>query len=49
MEAGAHQRYGGGRRHDELEKGDGAVGIGKNFHAPEIEQKIDDHQHGGNR
>ncbi len=48
MKAGAHQRHGGGRGHDQLEESDGAVGIGKDFHAPEIEQEIDHHQRSGN-
>ena len=47
MEPRAHQGDGGGRRHDELEKGNGTVGVGENLHAPEIEQEIHHHQRGG--
>ena len=44
MKACADQCDGGGRRYDELEEGDGAVGISKYLDAPEIEQEIDHDQ-----
>ena len=31
-------------RHDQLDEGDGAVGLGKDFDAPEIEQEVHHHQ-----
>ena len=47
METGEHERHGGPGRHDQLEKGDGAVGVSKDFHAPEIDEEIDHHQNSG--
>ncbi len=47
MKACAHQGDCRGRGHDEFEEGDGAVGIRKNLHAPEVHEEIDNDQYRG--